>query len=321
MKSLSTAHQHPSVEYNLVVVNGPEKGTVYRLMSSQISIGRGSDCDIILAYDQKCSRKHALVTATGAGFEVTDLTDRNKIYVDGIETKRAVLHENSILALGETELRFVSRSHEVALTKAEFKLSTANIFAGTRPKTLKPKGNNTFRYVVIGVVVLFGYLLMSETKKRKAETNIRTDEQIQADIATVEALKEAALKSRPGGGQPKSQAEELAIDEAQAAYVRGFRDYRKGQYSRALESFQACLTIYPQHLLCNRYLRLSQRKHNELIQYQMVLGRRYRDQQQYSACVAAFQNVMFMVQDTNNATFKEARANFQACQAYIEERF
>jgi hypothetical protein len=30
---------------------------------------------------------------------------------------------------------------------------------------------------------------------------------------------------------------------------------------------------------------------------------------------------MSMLQDTNNATFKEAQANFQACHAFVEERY
>ena len=319
MKSLST-QQQPTPEYLLVVSNGPEKGTIYRLMSSEVTIGRGSDCDIILAYDQKCSRKHALVSVTPAGFEVTDLTEKNKIYVDGVETKRALLRENSLLSLGETELKFMIRGQETGIARPTLKAATLSGYEQPRLRPRKKQSKAMF-YVIAGAAILFVYLLLSETKKRKEEVHIRTEEQIQADIAAAEALKEAALKTRLGGGRAKNQTEALAIDQAQAAYIRGFRDYRKGLYSRALESFQACLTIYPQHTLCSRYLRLSQRKHNELIQYQMVLGRRYRDQQQYAACVAAFQNVMYLVQDTNNAIFKEAQANFQACHAFVEERY
>ena len=109
--------------------------------------------------------------------------------------------------------------------------------------------------------------------------------------------------------------------QAQENYVRGFRDYNGGQYERALISFQACLALNPEHTLCNRYLRLSQRKFNEVVQYHMVLGRSYRDQSQFKACRAAFRNVMVMVKDASSTTYKEAKANYEACNSFVEGRF
>jgi hypothetical protein len=103
--------------------------------------------------------------------------------------------------------------------------------------------------------------------------------------------------------------------------VRGFRDYRKGQYERSMVSFQACLALNPEHVLCNRYIRLSQRKFDELVQNQVVLGRKYRDQNQYQACRASFRNVMVMVKDANSKIYQEAKANYDACNAFVEGRY
>ncbi len=310
MNQLKVASQLPQTEFRLVVLNGPERGAIYRLLSPQVTLGRGADCDIVLSYDSKCSRRHAQINFNGTQFEVHDISDRNKIYVNGHEVKNSLLTENTTLLLGETELRFESANS----------ISVKDPTRVSIPLNFKKPKINPIQIVIVLVVLIFGYILMSSSAKKRAEVSIRNDEQIQADIATAEALKESASKKRLGSatGNPN---EELAMDESQAIYIRGFRDYRKGQYGRALESFQACLSIYPQHVLCNRYKRLSERKYNELVQYQMVLGRRYRDQQQYSACVAAFQNVMYMILDTNNATFKEAKANYQACATFIGERY
>jgi pSer/pThr/pTyr-binding forkhead associated (FHA) protein len=306
-------------EGSLVVGTGPERGTIYRLLSPQIVIGRGSDCDIVLSYDQKCSRRHAMVVFTGAQFEVRDISDRNKLFVEGVETKQAVLREGSVFQLGNTQFTFRERPPLPTLAPSGQNLPRPNK-PKNRPALTAPK-LNPVRIVIIGIVILFMVLMFTQTAKNKKEVAIRTDEQIEADIAAANALQDAAKKERPGGAAQKSEDQEFSVDQAQASYIRGFRDYRKGQYGRAVEAFQACLTIYPQHVLCNRYLRLAQRKYNELIQYEMVLGRRYRDQEQYSACEASFHNVMSMLQDTNNATFKEAQANFQACHAFVEERY
>ncbi len=315
MKQLAV-NQPFGAEGSLVVTSGPERGTIYRLLSAQIVLGRGSDCDIVLSYDQKCSRRHAMVVYTGSQFEVRDISDRNKIFVDGNETKQAILKEGAVLQLGNTQFTFRERPPMPTLAPPQ---------AMERPRKSKPKITapklNPVRIAIIGIVFFFMILLFTETKNNKKEVSIRTDEQIEADIAAANALQDAAKKERPGGGEQKSEDQEFSVDQAQASYIRGFRDYRKGQYGRAVEAFQACLTIYPQHVLCNRYLRLAQRKYNELIEYEMVLGRRYRDQEQYSACEASFHNVMSMLQDTNNKTFKEAQANFQACHTFVEERY
>ena len=93
------------------------------------------------------------------------------------------------------------------------------------------------------------------------------------------------------------------------------------QFERALEAFQACLALDPNHVLCNRYMRLSQRKFNEMIQYYVLLGRKYRDQNQFASCRSAFRNVMVMVKDANNETYKLAKANYEACNAFVEGRF
>ena len=129
-------------------------------------------------------------------------------------------------------------------------------------------------------------------------------------------MKEAAQKE-----MSKEKENVISYQQAQETYIKAFRDYRKGQYERALEQFQACLSLAPQHALCNRYLRLSQRKFNELIQQQMILGRKYRDQNQFKACLASYRNVMVMIKDSQNVTYKEAKTNYDYCHYMVEGRY
>jgi tetratricopeptide (TPR) repeat protein len=166
------------------------------------------------------------------------------------------------------------------------------------------------------IALVGGYLILSDTKKKKEEFGLRTEQQMNADIESANKIKEARENENA-----KRLDTAPTARQAQENYVRGFRDYRKGQYERALESFQACLALDPSHVLCNRYLRLSQRKFNEMVQYYVLLGRKYRDQNQFASCRAAFRNVMVMVKDANNETYKLAKANYEACNAFIEGRF
>lgn len=312
----------PSAEFTLAIVNGPEKGTIYKLMGNEVTIGRGSDNDIIITNDPKCSRKHAAIRLTDQGYMIEDISGKNKIWVNGQEVSSSPLHPSMTFIVGETELRF-----DIVGLKAQTKLKIAPNrypdspapFSDGRtsmssPK-LKPQSSPlTKRLILYGTVGAVLYFLLSPSSKKPEETTLRTEQQIEAEIELAKKLQEEAEKKKMGTNN-------LPFEEAQGSYVRGFRDYKKGQFGSAMESFQACLSLYPEHVLCNRYLRLSQRRFNELVQYHMILGRKYREQNQYSACAAAFRNVMMMVRDTNSKAYKEARANFDACQAFIEERF
>jgi pSer/pThr/pTyr-binding forkhead associated (FHA) protein len=198
----------------------------------------------------------------------------------------------------------------------QFPLHSSGRPMGPPPQRQAPQNSNNKRFYIYGFVVLIGIWLFMDSSKKKKELQIRTEQDIKADIETAKKLQETSeLSHKPGPGGP------LEARQAQENYIKGFRDFRKGQYERSLESFQACLALQPDHLLCNRYLRLSQRKFNELVQYHMVLGRKYRDQNQFRACRSAFRNVMVMIKDPNTPTYKEAKANFDACNTLVEGRF
>ncbi len=305
----------PSAEFTVMVMSGPEKGTIYKLMGNEVTIGRGSDNDIIISKDPKCSRKHAAIRLTDQGYVIEDISGKNKVWVNGQEMSSSPLHPSMVFMVGETELRF-----DIVGLKPQTKLQIApEHYPHTRSHSqqpmMKPKASPlTRRLILYGVVGAVLYFLLSPSSKKVEETSLRTEQQIEAEIEVAKKLQEEAEKKKIG-------ANNLPFEEAQGSYVRGFRDYKKGQFGSAMESFQACLSLYPEHVLCTRYLRLSQRRFNELVQYHMILGRKYREQNQYSACAAAFRNVMMMVRDTNSKAYKEARANFDACQAFIEERF
>jgi len=308
----------PSAEFTLVIMNGPEKGTTYKLMGQSVNIGRGEDNDIILSHDRKCSRRHATIHLTSEGYVIEDVSGKNKIWVNGKEVSSSALQSNTNFTIGDTEMRF-----DIVGPRAPAKLQVANAnYAPSpafddrpqRPKKAKGSSSNTGRLILYGSVGAVLYFLLSPTAKKAEDPGLRNEQQIEAEIEIAKKLQEAAEKKRIGNNN-------LPFEEAQGSYVRGFRDYKKGHFGSAMEAFQACLSLYPEHVLCNRYLRLSQRRFNELVQYHMILGRKYREQNQYSACAAAFRNVMMMVRDTNSTTYKEAKANFDACQAFVEERF
>jgi len=302
------------------VVSGPMKGSV-RLMSAPIFIvGRSPDCGIVLINDPKVSRQHAQIETNGFGCEVLSLNDKNLVMINGKSIERATLVDGDIVTFGDTEVQF----NQTAMSAAGTGLSVVRQGAASpaprqrpahaRPKQAKKPRNNM--PIIIIVLAVVGYWLFSGNTPAKKEMQIRGEQQIQADIEVAKKLRESDEAQAV-----KKLETSVPARQAQENYVRGFRDFKKGQYERSLTSFQACLALNPAHVLCNRYLRLSQRKFDELIQYQVVLGRKYREQNQYKACRAAFRNVIVMVRNASNPIFQEAMANYEACDRMTEGRF
>lgn len=330
----------PGFEFSLVVLNGKDQGVTYRLTGQRVTLGRGEENDIQFQSDMKCSRQHAVIEFGEHGVFIENISDSNVLIVDKIEVQKSRIKNLSHIVLGETELKLrIKTPQDLGLVAVPNQIATSSI--PTSPKTLGPgsgRSNHNFqghfhqqssssqsksrnsssmiRYLVGGLAILFLYLILSETSKKKDITEIRTDEAVDAEIEKTQKLRESVIEQRQKQGKNSQQ-----YNEAQAVYLQGFRDYKQGIYGRSLELFQACLSLFPEHTLCLRYLKLAQRKYNELTQYHMILGRKYREHAQFSACKASFRNVMVMVVDANSAIYKEAKANYDACDTMVEERY
>lgn len=313
-----------AVETKWTVVRGPMKGVVRLMSLTQFSIGRSTDCEFVIVNDPKCSRKHVIILVTANGIEAISQNENNLALVNGKEVDRARLRDGDILTLGETEVQFnVTNTHQTAQSH----LAVARPYQGQpamqpissqgmpRRSSRKPKSSSA-RLVIYFLVGLFFLWIFTGKKQKTPAIDIRTDQKIQADIEAANKLKEQGEAAAA-----KKLDNSVTARQAQEQYVSGFRDYQKGQFERSLTHFQACLALYPDHVLCNRYIRLAQRRLNELIQIEVLLGRKYRDQNQYRACMAAFQNVTSMVKDANSPIYKEALANFNACKSFVEGRF
>jgi pSer/pThr/pTyr-binding forkhead associated (FHA) protein len=310
----------PSAETKWTVLNGAMAGSVRLMKMPAFTIGRSPECEFIIIEDPKCSRRHAEVRWTANGCEIVSVADANPVIVNGREVSAALLNDDDVVAVGNTELRFNSTSVSLARRDESPAATRYTVMpradVPTRPQKIKVKRNprTLVIYAVVGIAVL--YLFTLPSAKKKAELTLRTESQIQADIDAANKMNEAAQNS------PNHHVERsITARQAQENFVRGFRDYRKGQFERALDGFQACLALDPSHPLCNRYMRLAQRRFNELVQYNIVLGRRYRDQAQYQACRSAFRNVMVMVKDAAAPAYREAKANYDACNSLSEDRF
>ena len=185
------------------------------------------------------------------------------------------------------------------------------------PDNKPTKKNKPLLPKIILIVLVLGVLYLmtdnSESKKEQADS-LRTNMEREESVKNLSELKEKEEEKREKNKIP-------SYKHAQFAYIKGIRDYRKGVYNRAIESFRACKTLYPQHDLCPSYLQKAQAKNQQLIQAWMTAGKEYREKRRFPACISSFKNVMMAIRDKDNLTYKEARENYDICLMQYKDRY
>lgn len=333
--------------YKLTALTGPEKGSVFKITSTKVSIGRSAQNDISIKDDPRMSRNHAIITFSKNKIEIADVSDHNKVLVNGEPVTRAEISSNDTIQLGETQFRLElmtaslpnpspdksllspATSTSLNLDRTHVALKAANAVTNPRPQQAQsavPRSSSRHSqsayekkrnfYIVVGALILIFVWLLTSQVKTKTPVAIRSEESVQEQLEQSRKTVELAEEARRKMGLDTKQ-----FEEAQPNFVKGFRDYKKGQYERAIESFQACLSLLPNHIQCQRYLRLSQKKFSELVQYHMILANKYKTQNQFAACKASYRNVMVMLRNPNDKTYIEAKAGHDVCQALEGERY
>ncbi|MBM4342987.1 MAG: FHA domain-containing protein [Deltaproteobacteria bacterium] len=97
--------QAPQRQFDLKVVSGPDRGKVHKLVDGDYLVGRGLDCQIVLA-DPAVSRKHFQVRRNGDQALLEDLGGPNGTKVNGEKRARHNLEPGDQIEVGMTVLEF-----------------------------------------------------------------------------------------------------------------------------------------------------------------------------------------------------------------------
>ncbi|MGZ4508264.1 MAG: FHA domain-containing protein [Blastococcus sp.] len=102
---------------------------------ASLTIGRGSGCDVRLAWDEQVSRVHAALELVGSDWTlVDDGLSRNGTFLNGERLSgRRRLHDGDTFVLGSTSFRFRDTHRETTqLTKVGEQLVTASSLSPTQ---------------------------------------------------------------------------------------------------------------------------------------------------------------------------------------------
>lgn len=340
-------------KFTLAVVSGPERGCTYQLLPPRVTIGRDPESHVRLN-DPRVSRHAAVLEFSLEKITISDVSSRNSLRVNSETVLEASIKNGDMIRIGDSELKFSvealaihpmmsarsspdqrlpgSRSGAILPFAPGATVPAPGLFPGssspppppgsaaprTRPVS-QANASGTIRFYVIlsFVLLLFTWLMTSQNAAKKPESRLRTVEQIENDIKSVSESREAYMKQN----EFNSPEEELRHREAQRHYSEGFRDYQKGQFARAMKSFETARAINPNHELAARYYKLAEKQRDEMIAMFTLEGRRYREKHMFSRCSAALEKALDALQNPDDLKYKQVEELKKDCDARLKGRF
>ena len=302
MNQPSASGASPAKTAVLRILSGPSKGRQFRLFQN-ITIGSASSCDVVLSNSRGCSPEHALIACSESECSIKSLDRENPVLINKKPELLWQLRPNDVISIGKTDFLFVG-------------------WKARRPKKTAPQGFNLpkkksaplspARILFAGILLAMGYVYLSDQKKPAAEKKtLKTEEELSKELEGLGKLTDETEEEKH-----MSSGEEAA----QTAFIRGFRDYRKGFFRRALKQFEHCSTLFRGHDLCRSYAQKSKINLEKLIQQKIILGKQRRTNKQYEKCAAIFKSVEIMIQDASSPVYKEARENRRHCLAKTQNK-
>jgi pSer/pThr/pTyr-binding forkhead associated (FHA) protein len=330
MKSSAVAQMMTSFRFTVSVKMGPDRGKSYQLLPPKVTIGRDTGNDIVLS-DLKVSRNQAYIEFRNDGVVIVDLSSRAALIVNGEAVSEAHLHNGDRIRIGETELLF--RMDTVGVPANVPKGAAPHLamaqpyrLGGAADPTPQPSrrssadnGRLRFYIIVLGLGGLFAWLMMGETVLQKKDNSLRTIEEIEAEIKGSEQRQEQFVRQRKFG----NESEKRRYEEAQSHYLQGFRDFQKGNYSRAIKSFETSRAIDPSHDLAKRYYTLALRARDEFVVSHILEGKKYRERLMYNRCASSLNAAIKALGENASMDIKgkEAMALKNECETLQEGRF
>lgn len=328
MNQAAAPNQNLFPDLVLVVSSGADKGVQYKIMGQLIKVGRAPENHIIIKDDIKVSRYHAQIELTPKGYTVKDLKSSHGVLVNGKKISVASLQLGDQIVFGSTKMILQDASTEIrsiasggaALPSLKDPTPLKQNSGGpitskdrldrmARPPTSKPNSISPVILLIaallIGGAAYFATAPQSGTKKSgfQFKDSATLNEQLSTSMQDNERL-EAEIRSAGKDSQLYS--------EAQGFFLRGFRDYREQNYSRAIQNFEAALALYSSHPTARVYLEKTRLKLNQIVTEALARGEKDFSLQKYQKALNEYNTVINLVNNPDDPNVRLARKRKEA---------
>lgn len=277
-------------DYNrLLCLTGKNKGLCYYLKGPRVVIGRGSNTDIQIL-DTNASREHVELVKVGNKYVLTDLQSQNGVIVNDLKVTQHELKNNDKIIIGATVYKFahlVIKENQLKLVEDDEQDELEDQIVEEKKKSKKgetPKKNKRVLIYGIAILVVVTFLLPSEEVK-KVEKKVTSEGNI--DDISISLVN-------------KKEVEDKELEEKLESIIhRGQREYREGNYFRAMEEFRMALILSPEHGQASFYMQKSKQRLDENIKNAFIRASQDTEALKYSKAIVSYCSVIKLLQDYN----------------------
>lgn len=335
------------LSYELEVLKGPHAGQKFVFDKPSITIGRGSENQVCLSQDLRVSRVHAEIKNSSGQLFFVNISQKNYVLVDGEKSEFYQLERDCTLTIGESEIRFrssalkslpmltpakpmdrptpnlaIAKPFPTSVAQPSFPSamsggpSAQNKFSAPRPVPANSNSRMKFYLIIAAVGLAVYFLFFNTSKKNSKNAPIRGSDIIEKDLQNSQNQIDV-LESR------LAKQNTLTNKRAEENFIKGFRDYQKGQYLRAKEYFRIVLNLNPEHMEARKYYEQSTIKHRKRMEFNFIEGLKNKERKNYRLCKSFFTQVLVLAQGdrTSYEKYDEAEKYLRECNLGLEGRF
>ena len=290
----------PGVYYRLICLTGDNKGKAYFLTGKRVVMGRSEEADVTIL-DMKSSREHAEIISIGRDYIITDLGSQNGVVINDLKIKQHTLSDGDKIIIGKTVYKF---------SKVEVK-ETAELINKSKREGFEEESVTTEKEdkklnITLIIVVLLGVFILFGTDSD--ESGQRKRKRVRKEVNEVAGADSFSLALQEKKKQDKMKEEKL-----NKYFHRGLREYREGNYFRALEEFQSALASEPGDLQARNFEQLTKEKLNEQIQLYFSRATRDIESVKYAKAAVSYCTVVrLLVKNQNDERYKSAKERIKS---------
>lgn len=256
------------VYYRLMCLTGATKGEAYMIVGNRIIIGRSEKADIRIN-DTKASREHAEVSRSGDSWYVTDMGSQNGVMVNDKKITQEKLSEGDKLIVGQTVFKFTRvevNGRKVVKEESDGDSSSVG------KKTMIP-------LIVLLLVFLFVMFDEDKTPPKPAPEPEKGLQDISGEYA-------AAVKKK------YAKEDKIMKEKLNTIYQRGLREYREGNYFRAIHEFNLALIMAPGDAHAEYYLRKTKEDLDSSIEAYIERAQRDENSLKFQSAVVSYCSII-----------------------------
>jgi pSer/pThr/pTyr-binding forkhead associated (FHA) protein len=328
---VTTELKNPSelgVHYRLLCMTGPNKGKVYYLVGKRVVIGRGENTDIQII-DTKISREHAELSFSENFYTITDLGAQNGIIVGDHKVKQKKLNNGEKIVIGQTvfkyaiitvtvtsELIIANENPDSALAKeikkgVKVKLPSKNSENNFKENVRQEKtnnNNNRSRLIIFGVILFAIAFILFDNDTPVASKG------------------PASERSNPNGFDsfnesmgPKASKDDPEVARKLESLIHsGRREFREGNYFRAMEEFRLAMLLSPTNGQASYYLSKSKQRLDEEMSKNFEKGNQEYDSKKYQAAIISYCAVVQLIREfPEDERYRNAMAKVSAIESEL----